>query len=60
MGLPENCKVKIENKYPKGKRNQITDVPGVAVGHVTLEDDSKDIHTGAVSYTHLDFLRRPL
>lgn len=49
MGLPENCKVKIENKYPKGKRNQITDVSGVTVGHVTLEDDSKDIHTGVTA-----------
>ena len=36
-----------------GKRNLITDVPGVRVGHETL-------HTGdiPVSYTHLDVYKR--
>ena len=28
MGLPENEKVKLENKFPKGRKNLITDVPG--------------------------------
>ena len=45
MGLPDNCEVKIKNKFPKGKRNLITDVPGVKVGQVTLLDQEKDIHT---------------
>ena len=36
MGLPRSCKVELKNKYEKGKRNLITDVPGVKVGHVTL------------------------
>lgn len=49
MGLPENNRAKIHNKYPKGKRNLITDVPGVKVGHVTLRDDEKDIHTGVTA-----------
>ena len=29
-----------------GKLNKITDVPGVLVGHKTINDDKKDIHTG--------------
>ena len=29
MGLPRSCKVELKNKYEKGKRNLITDVPGV-------------------------------
>ncbi len=49
MGLPENSRAKIQNKYPKGKKNLITDVPGVKVGHVTLQDDEKDIHTGVTA-----------
>ena len=31
-------------RLPKGKRNKITDVPGVTVGHLTLDDG--DIKTG--------------
>lgn len=46
MGLPRSCKVELKNKYEKGKRNLITDVPGVKVGHVTLQDEGKHIHTG--------------
>lgn len=49
MGLPENKKIKLANKYPKGKRNKITDVPGVTVGQVTLEDEEKYIHTGVTA-----------
>ncbi len=49
MGLPENSRVKMHHKYPKGERNLITDVPGVKVGHVTLRDDEKDIHTGVTA-----------
>lgn len=49
MGLPENKKIELTNKYPKGKRNKITDVPGVTVGQVTLEDEEKHIHTGVTA-----------
>ena len=49
MGLPENEKVKLENKFPKGRKNLITDVPGVRVGQVTLEDAKRDIHTGVTA-----------
>ena len=31
-------------RYPHGEKNQITDVPGVKVGHVTV--DEGDVHTG--------------
>ncbi len=49
MGLPDTNRAKIDNKYPKGKKNLITDVPGVKVGHVTLQDDENDIHTGVTA-----------
>lgn len=49
MGLPDNCAVKLQNKYTKGKKNLLTDVPGVKVGHITLEDQEKDIHTGVTA-----------
>ena len=32
MGLPKDCKIKLENKYPKGQKNLITDIKGVKVG----------------------------
>lgn len=49
MGLPENSGIKLTNRYEKGPENLITDVPGVAVGHRTLEDDSRHIHTGVTA-----------
>lgn len=49
MGLPENDKINIVNKYKKGKKNLITDVPGVKVGHVTLRSSDKNIHTGVTA-----------
>lgn len=49
MGLPDNSIVSIKSKFPKGPRNLITDVPGVRVGHVTLRDSEKDIHTGVTA-----------
>ena len=49
MGLPTACEIKIKNRFPKGERNLITDVPGVRVGHVTREDADKNIHTGVTA-----------
>ena len=49
MVLPDNCAVKLQNKFAKGGKNLITDVPGVKVGQVTLEDGEKDIHTGVTA-----------
>ncbi|MDD6815818.1 MAG: P1 family peptidase, partial [Firmicutes bacterium] len=44
MGLPHNCKLDLHSKWKHGARNLITDVPGVKVGNVTVNDG--DIHTG--------------
>ena len=49
MGLPKDCKIKLENKYPKGQKNLITDIKGVKVGHYTLEDNERHIHTGVTA-----------
>lgn len=49
MGLPDNCEFTFNRKYHPGHRNLITDVPGVTVGHCTLEDDEKHIHTGVTA-----------
>ena len=34
---------------PAGKFNAVTDVPGVKVGQVTLEDDACGMHTGVTA-----------
>lgn len=47
MGLPENNDLDLYSKWPHGKRNLISDVDGVTVGHVTLNDE--DIHTGVTA-----------
>lgn len=44
MGLPENSGLYLGSKWPTGPRNLISNVPGVRVGHVTL--DVGDTHTG--------------
>ena len=49
MGLPRDCEINLPNKYEKGRRNLITDVPGVKVGHVTLADEKNDVHTGVTA-----------
>lgn len=47
MGLETSCGIRI-GRLPQGKRNLITDVPGVTVGHVTLRDGG-DINTGVTA-----------
>ncbi len=49
MGLPQNSGLDLHAKFPSGVRNLITDVPGVTVGHQTIEDDEKFIHTGVTA-----------
>lgn len=49
MGLPEHIRSKLHHRLPSGLRGSITDVDGVAVGHVTLDDPSRDIHTGVTA-----------
>lgn len=47
MGLNKESGIKIGRGTP-GKRNLITDVPGVKVGHVTIRDGA-DINTGVTA-----------
>lgn len=49
MGLPKECEIQLNHRYPKGEKNLITDVPGIKVGHITLCDDEKHIHTGVTA-----------
>lgn len=49
VGLEKSSKIKLHQKFPKGPRNLITDVAGVTVGQVTLNDDEKEIHTGVTA-----------
>ena len=46
MGLSQSCEIKLKNKFQRGNRNLITDIPGVRVGQVTLQNAEKAIHTG--------------
>lgn len=49
MGLPKDSKIKLTRKYAVGPSNQIADVEGVSVGHVTLRDVGNDIYTGVTA-----------
>lgn len=49
MGLQKDCEIKLTRKYAVGPSNQITDVAGVSVGHVTIDDEKQDIHTGVTA-----------
>ena len=47
MGLPENSGFELYSKWPRGRRNLISDVPGVTVGNVTIHEG--DVHTGVTA-----------
>lgn len=47
MGLPEESGIELYSKWPAGPRDLITDVPGVKVGHVTIQDG--EINTGVTA-----------
>lgn len=47
MGLPKNSSLNLYSKWPRGRRNLISDVDGVTVGHVTLNEG--DVHTGVTA-----------
>ena len=49
MGLPKDNKIHFTRKYQCGPTNQITDVKGVSVGHVTIDHPEKDVHTGVTA-----------
>ena len=47
MGLPKNSPFQLYSKWPKGPKNLISDVEGVTVGHVTINEG--DVHTGVTA-----------
>jgi len=49
MGLPKDSKLNLMRKYKVGPSNQITDVAGVSVGHVTIDNPDRDVHTGVTA-----------
>ena len=49
MGLPVESNINLTRKYRKGSSNQITDVEGVSVGHVTVEQPKDNIYTGVTA-----------
>ena len=49
MGLPFECNLNLTRKYKKGPSNQITDVEGISVGHVTIEHPADNIYTGVTA-----------
>ena len=49
MGLSKDSKINMTSVYKRGENNLITDVSGVKVGHFTLKDQEKNIHTGVTA-----------
>lgn len=49
MGIPYTEELLLHSKWPCGAKDLITDVPGVQVGHTTLIDETRDIHTGVTA-----------
>ena len=49
MGLSKDSKVKMTSVFKQGRNNLITDVAGVKVGHLTIKDDARNIHTGVTA-----------
>ena len=47
MRLPSDSGLELYSKWPSGKRNLITDIPGVKVGHATIKDG--EINTGVTA-----------
>jgi D-aminopeptidase len=44
MGLPDNSGLNLFEKHKKGKKNLITDIKGIRVGHTTLQKEN--VNTG--------------
>ena len=49
MGIYHIDGLDLHSKWSCGEKNLITDVPGVLVGHTTLIDPAKNIHTGVTA-----------
>lgn len=47
MGLPKDCGLELHHKWKSGKLNKITDVKGLKVASVTIQDD--EINTGVTA-----------
>ncbi|MST52430.1 DmpA family aminopeptidase [Hornefia butyriciproducens] len=47
MGIPSDAPIRLHRKFERGDRNKITDVQGVRVGQVTLQDG--EINTGVTA-----------
>lgn len=47
MGLPKDSGLELHSKWKNGEKNLITDVRGVKVGHVTINEG--DVHTGVTA-----------
>ena len=47
MGLPSDSGLDIQFKWKAGRRNLITDVPGVKVGQVTIQKG--EVNTGVTA-----------
>ncbi|OLR56450.1 aminopeptidase [Hornefia porci] len=47
MGIPSDAPIRLHRKFERGDRNKITDVQGVRVGQVTLQD--REINTGVTA-----------
>ena len=54
MGIPSDGWLKLSSRYKRGARDLITDVPGILVGHRTVDDPSRDIHTGVTAIVPAD------
>ena len=47
MGLPKDCGLELHHKWKSGKLNKITDVKGLKVASVTIQDN--EINTGVTA-----------
>lgn len=47
MGLPKDCGLELHHKWKRGKLNKITDVKGLKVASVTIQDN--EINTGVTA-----------
>ncbi|MBQ6260651.1 MAG: P1 family peptidase [Firmicutes bacterium] len=46
MGLDKSFNIDLKSRYEAGKRDLISDVPGVTVGHCTIKSEDGSVNTG--------------
>ena len=61
MGLDKSFKIDLKSRYEAGKRDLISDVPGVTVGHCTVKSEDGSVNTGvtAIMPHQGNIFRRP-